>query len=236
MSGGASSTVRMWADNNQQTVHFYDSSGSDTTVQASYFIGGGLKNLSTSATVFDANNYFILDANNSISLDLSNPGSVISVAMSVPSLSFNGATQIDLTSLQINDASALPSVNYGSRTLIASDGATTVLDWHDPNNGVAITGTVNPVSPSPGSGVVGEYIVASVVVGSAVSLTTATPKTVTSISLGAGKLAGKWKRLHAWFGNGKCFFWSYWTNDKLINWHRSGRHATFHVGPFHIVL
>lgn len=66
----------------------------------------------------------------------------------------------------------------------AIGGARSVIGAMSPDTGCVLSGT--PTNDSAAAGKIGEYVSSNLLVGSAVALTTATSKTVTSISLTAG--------------------------------------------------
>lgn len=141
-------------------------------------------------------------------IDIAGDGIPGGVLFAVP-VEFDSILQsVAINGFQAQDGNNLISVAANDRYLYADNGSTVALDWSDPavatfnvpiaGDGSQLTGvaattaitaytvTGTATNDNAAAGEVGEYNASSIVQGSAVSLVTATPKTVTSISLTAG--------------------------------------------------
>lgn len=142
-----------------------------------------------------ANNVPVSDGTNLITSSITDDGTVVSGGYGAARFSFSGAILSigDLgeigngTKIIIDDAAIRLSATggffwNGNNIDFGGGGAILYVGDSIPSSAVGGT-TTNNNAPANG---IGEYVVASVIQGSAVTLTTATPKTVTSISLTAG--------------------------------------------------
>ena len=111
-------------------------------------------------------------------------------------LKWNTLNVISLSEGKFYDGSGTDSIDAFNRKLISNrkeldwdagiikKDDVTVIDFSSATDGTPILGTT--IANSASSGYIGEYVTSSVAQGSAVSSTTGTPKTITSISLTPG--------------------------------------------------